>query len=391
MKQIFFIFLCAFILYGCGDRESDYTDPRGKEYAGSESCVQCHASVSHSSMMSAHFKATALALPENVMGSFGKKGDVFEYDPQTTIRMEKRGDSLYQVLYQGNKQIHAYPFDIVFGNRHAQTAVYWRDHNTYELPVSYYTSLNGWATSPGYPADHPYFDRKAVKDCFACHSSNASSTLGGKEKDNFMGMDVEDVIRKESVVYGIDCERCHGPAQKHVDYHLKFPDEKQSHNIVAFSKLSRQQKLDACAICHSGNKGMMVQSRFGFKPGDNLSDYFRNVTTGEFDVHGNQFGLLSQSQCFLKSNMDCTTCHNPHENVKGNNLAYAQQCLSCHKTGKHQPVEGKVLSIAELSGKCIECHMPKQASKAIVFKVSGSHKDAGYELRTHKIAVYPAN
>jgi hypothetical protein len=64
--------------------------------------------------------------------------------------MEKRNDSLYQVLYKNGKEVEAHRFEIVFGIKHAQTSVYWRDRNTYELPVSYYNSINNWATSPDF-------------------------------------------------------------------------------------------------------------------------------------------------------------------------------------------------------------------------------------------------
>ena len=115
-----------------------------------------------------------------------------------------------------------------------------------------------------------------------------------------MSMDVEDIIRKETIVYGIDCERCHGPAKKHVEFHLKNPNVKVANSITSFKTLNRQQKLDACALCHAGNDGMKLKSRFEFKPGDNLSEFFRETKsindTTNIDVHGNQYRLMAQSK-----------------------------------------------------------------------------------------------
>jgi hypothetical protein len=52
---------------------------------------------------------------------------------------------------------------------------------------------------------------------------------------------------------------------------------------------------------------MKMKSRFDFKPGDNLSDFYRetrSVTdTAKFDVHGNQFRLMAQSKCFMKNGL----------------------------------------------------------------------------------------
>jgi predicted CXXCH cytochrome family protein len=399
MKKIQLVF--AFILFtlvftSCKNSSDDYIDPRGTDYAGSESCIQCHQTQYDMALKSSHFKATAPAILGNVSGDFDSKNHTFIYDKDTKLVMEKRNDSLYQVLYKNGKEVNAYKFEIVFGTKHAQTSVYWRENNTYELPVSYYNSIHNWATSPGFPADKPYFDRMVVKDCYSCHSSNISSrnvNQNSAEK-NFLSMEVEDIIDPKTIVYGIDCERCHGPAKKHVDFHLKNPNVKIANSITSFKNLNRQQKLDACALCHAGNDGMKLKSRFDFKPGDNLADFYRNTRsvtdTAQFDVHGNQFRLMSQSKCFINSEkMDCITCHNPHENASKNMASYSKICMSCHQGLKHNETTLKTMSGSLLASNCVECHMPKKASGAIKFQLSNSKQLSEYILRTHKIGIYP--
>jgi predicted CXXCH cytochrome family protein len=235
-----------------------------------------------------------------------------------------------------------------------------------------------------------------VKDCYACHSSNISSRTVDQSsaEKNFMSMDIEDVINKKTIVYGIDCERCHGPAKKHVEFHLKNPNVKVANNITSFKTLNRQQKLDACALCHAGNDGMKLKSRFEFKPGDNLSDFFRETRsindTAQFDVHGNQFRLMAQSKCFINSEkMDCITCHNPHENASKNMASYSKICMSCHQGLKHNQTTLKSMPEKLLADNCVECHMPKKASNAISFQLSNSKQLSNYILRTHKIGIYP--
>ena len=399
MKKAVFLLttiLSTIFFVSCNTKSEEYIDPRGTDYAGSESCVQCHKVQAERAFHSSHFKATAPAILENVSGDFDSKNHTFIYDKDTKLVMEKHGDSLYQVLYKNGKELSKYKFEIVFGTKHAQTSVYWKNNNTYELPVSFYHSINNWATSPGFPADKPYFDRMVVKDCYACHSSNISSrTVNQSSADkNFMSMDVEDAINKKTIVYGIDCERCHGPAKKHVDFHLKNPNIKVANSITSFKSLNRQQRLDACALCHAGNDGMKIKSRFDFKPGDNLSEYFRETRsindTTKFDVHGNQFRLMAQSKCFMTSNkMDCITCHNPHENASKNMASYSKICMSCHQGLKHNETTLKIKSEKLLADNCIECHMPKKASNAISFQLSNSKQLSNYILRTHKIGIYP--
>lgn len=395
---LFTIVVLVAFLTSCKNESDEYIDPRGTDYAGSESCIQCHQTQYEMASKSSHFKATAPAISGNVLGDFDKGNHTFIYDKNTKLVMEKRNDSLYQVLYKNGKEVEAHRFEIVFGTKHAQTSVYWRDHNTYELPISYYNSINNWATSPGFPADKPYFDRMVVKDCYSCHSSNISSrNINQNSQDkNFLSIEVEDIIDKKTIVYGIDCERCHGPAKKHVDFHLKNPDVKTANSITSFKTLNRQQKLDACALCHAGNDGMKMKSRFDFKPGDNLSDFYRNTRsvtdTAQFDVHGNQFRLMSQSKCFIKSEkMDCITCHNPHENASKNLASYSKICMSCHQGLKHDETTLKTMSGSLLANNCVECHMPKKSSGAIKFQISDSKQLSNYILRTHKIGIYSNN
>ncbi|MBD3583399.1 hypothetical protein [Flavobacterium selenitireducens] len=393
MKKIrFLLFLAALVFIGCKNEDAAYQDPRGVDYAGAQSCVQCHSDVAHSSMVTAHFKATAEATADNVLGSFSHPKNVFDYGNGSKMQMEKRGDSLFQVWYKDGRKVSEHSFDIVFGGRNAQTSVYWHDFNTFELPLSYYRSSDSWGTSPGFSQTTPDFSRKMLKDCYACHSSNVrnvASDLTSEENNAFTG-DVEDVIRKDKIIYGIDCERCHGPAKKHVDHHLEFPGEKVALHMTSFKSLSRQQKLDACSICHAGADGMKIKSRFDFKPGDNLTDYYRPIPNAEIDVHGNQHGMLTQSQCFAKSpNMDCTTCHDPHANAAKDPAHYARICSSCHAAPKHSRQTLASASVKEMEQNCVSCHMPKQASRAISFHKAYNSPLYDYRLSTHKIAVYP--
>lgn len=397
IRTLFVIVIITVLLTNCGNKSDEYIDPRGTDYAGSESCIQCHQVQSESATHSSHFKATSPAIKENILGHFSNNQNTFVFDKNTKIVMEERNDSLYQVLYKNGKEVEAYPFDVLFGTKHAQTSGYWKNNYAYELPISYYKSINDWGTSPGYSATATNFERKLEKECFGCHSSNIASRYVTTSSDsiNFMTMEIEDFMSKNTLVYGIDCERCHGPAKKHVQTHLKFPDLKKAENMVSFSSLNRQQKIDACALCHSGNDKMKIKSRFQYKPGDNLSNYFAEPPglkdSLKFDVHGNQFGLLSQSKCFKKSQtMDCISCHNPHQDTSQSLVTYSKICMSCHQDTKHNATTMKTISKSTLANNCVECHMPKQDSKAIRFQQSNTAPVSSYSLRTHKIGIYPA-
>lgn len=98
-----------------------------------------------------------------------------------------------------------------------------------------------------------------------------------------------------------------------------------------------------CAVCHSGKPGVMLRSGFEFVPGDTFAKFkvpelYLTVDTAHLDVHGNQVQLLQNSKCYMFSKMDCATCHNPHQNTRGNNVLYAQKCLTCHNARCRFPI-----------------------------------------------------
>jgi hypothetical protein len=195
------------------------------------------------------------------------------------------------------------------------------------------------------------------------------------------------------LIYGIDCERCHGPAANHVNYHLEDPGITTAKHIVSFRSLTQQQQLDACALCHSGNDKAKLESRFKFRPGDTLANFFmygssRDGTT-DFDVHGNQFRLMSESKCFLEGrNMTCSSCHDPHKNASNDLKLYSQKCMSCHSEAGHNFCSMAASLGSSIKDNCIDCHMPKKPSHAISFQLAGSAERSSYLLRTHRIGIY---
>lgn len=391
MKKII-LFLVFTTLMSCGNSSEEYVDIRGEEYAGSESCIQCHRNISELSAANSHTKASMPGAKENLLGLIDDNRYAYTYNPHLQIKVQEHNDSIYQVVYKDGKPIEKHRFDILMGSKHAQTSLYWYQDKLYELPVSYYRSIDNWATSPGYDAHFPYFDRLIKKDCFSCHSSNIQSLQpkGTKSGQEHGSTELSGLLDKNSVVYGIDCERCHGPAKKHVQHHLKFPTDKKPQFITSNKHLNPQQKLDQCAICHSGNNSPQLKSRFEFRPGDSLSQFFLSKNSpsnsAPIDVHGNQFELLKQSKCFTNE-MNCITCHNPHTNAEKNKSYYSKICMDCH-----QPSSKKFCTTQpfqpNFKNNCVDCHMPRQSSTAITFIPSGSKEKNHYSLRTHRIGVY---
>jgi predicted CXXCH cytochrome family protein len=379
------------LLTQCFNSDKEKKDPRDAVFAGSEKCAKCHSDIYNSYLHTAHFQTSAPASIHNIHGSFAAGKNVFNFNSHLKVVMEKRKDGLYQVAYLDGKQTEAHRFDITFGGNKAETYLYWKNKQLFQLPMSYFDALQSWTNSPGYAYDHPDYDRPIQRRCFECHSSYIKEI----PQENVSLQKREIDFDPKSVIYGIDCERCHGPAANHVNYHTAYPEEKKARYIVKFSSLTRDQKLDACAVCHSSSKDIFQVSSFKFKMGDTLAKFkephflTQNIDPAKLDVHGNQNTLLASSKCFLMSNMDCTTCHNVHVKENPNLVIYSQLCVKCHNEANHNFCKMAPKLGALIKNNCIDCHMPLKPSNVIGIASSAGKKEIPYMVRTHRIAIYP--
>ncbi|MBS7566877.1 hypothetical protein KHS38_20900 [Mucilaginibacter sp. Bleaf8] len=385
-----FLVPLALIFSQCFTGGSESRDPRGILYAGSSTCVKCHKDIYTSYQHTAHFQTTREASPQSVHGSFSPDSNTLVFNDSMKVVMDKQGKAFYQTSYKNGKVLQKARFDIAFGGVKAETYLYWKGKQIMQLPVSYYNALHSWGNSPGYTSDYIDFSRVIGSRCFECHSSYIKELPSESQS---LSRPVE--MDQKSLILSIDCERCHGPAGNHVNYHTEYPGVKEAKYIVKYKSLSRSQKIDACAVCHSGNSGNMLRPTFAFKPGDTLakfkeiSFYHEDSDPAKLDVHGNQVQLLASSACFIKSQMDCATCHNTHQNQRGLIPVFTQQCQNCHTTQKHNlcKLTGRVDQ--SLLNKCIDCHMPAKPSNVITVHNGGKSTLVPYEVRTHRIAIYP--
>ncbi|MEP6683019.1 MAG: multiheme c-type cytochrome [Parafilimonas sp.] len=369
-------------------------DPRGRSYAGAEACAKCHSDMYNSYLHTAHYIASIPASDNTVHGSFIKGFNVFNVTDSQQLVMEKRDSGLFQTYYLNGKLKDRYSFDIVFGGVKGESYLYWQGNELYQLPISYYTAQHQWSTSPGYGfnfLDYPV-SRIIKKRCLECHASFIDDLPG----ESSQPLNKTEEFDKSTMVLSIDCERCHGPGEQHVQFQTDHPEIKTASFITSYNSLNRIQKMDMCAVCHSGKSNVMLRSIFTFMPGDTFAKFkvpqFFNAsdTNNNVDVHGNQVQLLEKSECYLKSNMTCTTCHDVHQNTRGNDILYTQVCLTCHTKSTHNYCKmANEVSDASLKTNCINCHMPALATNKISVQISDTLPSIQFFVHTHHIAVYP--
>lgn len=368
-----------------GDKSSNATHPSGIRFAGSASCSACHADVVASHVLTPHFRTSQIADTSTIRGSFEPGHNIVELSDKLSIAMEKTPEGLFQRGMRDGNTTGRERFDITIGSgRQGQTYLYWHANSLYQLPASFYAPDSVWTNSPGYPVDQIVFNRPVTARCLECHSTFFKTGRAVAQIETF---------DSRQVLLSVDCERCHGPAADHVEFHSENPDERKPQHIVNPAKLSRQQRLDNCALCHSGIRNNFMPS-FTFLVGDRLDDFSTPVyeadSAATLDVHGNQYGLLTLSQCFKMSDMDCSTCHDVHTRETGNLHLFSTRCMSCHAPGTADFCTQKELPGLAQEDNCIDCHMPKLPSRQVFVQGADSARRTPFFVRTHLVGTYVA-
>lgn len=384
------IFLCVFVFSKCIDKFNKTTEIENKKkyesFAGSQKCVSCHKEIYDSHIHTAHFLTSGVADKKNIKGVFDTGAHIYSYLDNTSIAMESNGNNLYQVAYINGQEKKRQHFDIYFGSgTKGQSYGAWVQQKLVQLPISYFTAAHAWSNSPGYP-NKIAFNRLITSRCLECHSTFVQKISAETDEP--------EIFDRNKMIMGVDCETCHGPSQKHVTFQTENPVVKTAKYVINPATLTRQQNLEMCMLCHGG-KLQKTKPSFGFTTGDKLADYFIIDTAHEdvnnIDVHGNQYGLMAASKCFLKSNtLTCNTCHNTHENEKGKTAFFSQRCISCHNTDNKTNVVCKLTNtIGEvIKTDCISCHMPEKPSMAIAVMLQGSEVPQPAMMHTHFIKAY---
>ena len=384
------------LVYHCKNPkiDSEYYSPvslathyNGEHYVGSETCMECHADIHADHIKNPHSNTSAIASENTILGSFETGSNVLDLE-YVRFTMERKADSFYQQTQFKNRSEKKPPstFDVVIGSGvRGQSYATWKGDKLFQLQTSYHKATNSWVNSPGFP-NYGSNDRPIRDACLKCHITFATNRNPAERGNRY---------DKGKIMYGIDCERCHRPSAKHVEFHRSNPDVQIPKFAMKFDTLSRQQRLDVCAQCHSGLRENHLNGfPFSFLPGENLNEYSQNVNTkpenNKLDVHGNQYGLLVESECFRRTpNMDCITCHDPHKGQRGNTEFFNNKCTQCH-IGESVTCEADHGIRNSMGNNCIACHMPNLPSEVMKVQVSNLDSlETAFNIRTHLIAIYP--
>ena len=383
-NMIVFLFLVTM----CNSSQSDekltgISHPSGEEFAGSETCVQCHQSITDSFGETPHFLTSRPGSPASIKGSLDSGENVLALTERLKVFMDERNGKVFQTATVDGKIVDSKPIDISIGSgRQGQTYLYWLGDSLFQLPASYHAASHSWSNSPGYSTDRILFDRSITARCLECHTTyfKANRVFGGVE-----------TFDRSKAILGVDCERCHGPAARHVTFHRKNTNESVGKFITNPQLLGKKQRLDNCALCHSGIRTNLMPS-FSYTVGNDLDRFFVPMNSADsgaaVEVHGNQVGLLKASKCYKLSEMDCSSCHDIHVKETKKVGLFSARCMNCHKEGSDSFCKQPEVAGLVLSENCIDCHMPSLPSRKVFLQSAASSGPTPFFVRTHLISTY---
>ena len=342
-------------------------------------CLSCHRDKG-AFEGTAHRRTSRHPTREAIAGSFAPgTNELRTTNPYLRYRMDSTADGYTQTAIFGtppDTTTRTERFAYVVGSgRKGQSYVFRRGGDRlFQLPVSHWTGL-GWTNSPGFTDGVANFDRTITPRCLECHATSFAPIADARQVNRFAS---------SPTVLGLTCEKCHAAGREHVERERSALRAVMPRAIVNPARLSRQQRIEGCALCHGG-VGEPKAPSFGYVPGAPLRDHLdlQPAAPNEVDVHGNQVALLARSRCFRESEMTCSTCHDVHRTER-DVTRLAARCLGCH-TPQHCglfPSRGQ--AIVE---RCVDCHMPLQRSNTIISGHDGRQERP--PVRTHWIKVYP--
>jgi hypothetical protein len=375
--------ILPFVTHYLGGQSPAPTAATRAGYVGDKACQACHRVQSESYVHTAHHLTSALAEAGSILGTFGAQENTLQTaNAALHFEMEAKDGAYFETAIAGfpYMSVRTERIDVVVGSGHrAQTYLYWRGDQLFELPVSYWLEGSaGWVNSPGYQNGVANFGRTIPPRCLECHASFIHATGPGTFDNHY---------DRTSLVPGVSCETCHGPGKEHITAHAPGSHPKAGQAVLNPARFSRDRQIDLCALCHNGIERQQSGPAFAYLPGQPLTTYLQPNPmddTTRPDVHGNQVGLLKRSRCFLSSaTMTCTTCHEVHAPER-DAASYSGHCLQCHQVtacGAYKTM-GK-----DIARNCIDCHMPLLTTSAIL--ATRGEETIGTKIRTHWIKVYP--
>lgn len=354
---ISFVFLTA-LFSSCdnsaekeGYQKLSYTSAMGTDgYLGDAGCIACHKEEFNAWQYSHHDLAMQEVTERTVLGDFDSISASID---GVNYFFFKREANFFVKIKEINGSENEYKITQVFGLTPLQQyLIDFPDGKKQVLRVSWDTLEKKWF--------HQYAgDRISQTDwmhwtngaqnwntmCAECHSTNL-------KKDYFVE---KDSFHTTYSSINVNCESCHGPGEKHVQW---ANSDKSDKNMWVIMGNDQKTQLNMCAPCHARR----VKLTKNFVPGKQFEDQYmvQNISSDYYHEDGQILDEDYVYGSFLQSKMHangikCGDCHNVHSlelKFTGNTL-----CLQCHVPDTFNSPKHHFHQENTEASQCINCHM----------------------------------
>jgi hypothetical protein len=317
-------------------------------YAGSGACAECHPGEYALFTGSGHARTFRVAADCRISDELAGVSVPDPEDPRVRWSFWKR-DGRFELTRDADGRIERFVVDYALGSgHHATTFVTVQELDpprALEHRLTHYTSTGLLGITPGQESENAkpgntavgceLFTRETVK-CFGCHATE----LSGRS---------ELAVDPATMIPGVTCERCHGPARAHVEAARRGAGGDDLRIPAESGRWEARRQLEFCGRCHRHPNRV---------PPDQLNPDDPHLA--RFQPIG-----LSQSRCFKASGgrFTCLSCHDPHARTTTEPAAYERVCTGCHGTGSpgagaQAAGVGSACPISP-SKECLSCHMPR--------------------------------
>ena len=330
------------------------------QYAGSQSCRECHADQFAKWQSSHHGLAERKPDPQLDDPAFVPTRS-FKHGTQTTETRKNGSDYELIALGFGDK-ITPFRVERVIGHDPLrQFLVDGGNGRLQAMEACLDPKKNEWFNVYGNedrkPGEWGHWTGRGMvwnQMCATCHNTRLRKNYDAKT----------DGYRTTMAEMSVSCESCHGPMKPHNAWQHSNPGVKGDPTLV---KWSRDQHTENCAGCHA----LRGEVTGDFVPGEPFWDHYRLTITDQSDTFypdGQIRGENYEFSSFLSSRMHnagvrCMDCHDMHSMktlLPGNQL-----CMRCHTPGgfpNAPPIMPEAHSFhqtASTGNQCVNCHMPQ--------------------------------
>jgi tetratricopeptide (TPR) repeat protein len=352
-------------------------------YLGPEACAECHAARVAEFRHTAHARACRTPSDGPMPPGFDPgRGRYATLDPDLRFEMAHAGADYLVTAIQTTpfgERRSASRVDLVYGANKADEVFFtWRDDHLFEMMAVWLHPLDRWANTSYNRYGSGDYLRATTPRCLECHTTWVGHVPGTTNQ-----------YRRDGLILGATCERCHGPGKDHAEFHRTHPGQTAGHAVVNPHGLPRERLMEVCTQCHS-NSPKLRRPAFSYRPGEVLEEYYRTSasTHPEQDHVANQVQYLRQSKCFQKSDtLTCVTCHDPHKpHAPADAAAGRKSCLKCHEPAACTDRPRLPEAVRD---DCVACHMPPRVWMNVHFHTSDDRYVPPIRRSQHRIGVHP--